>query len=64
MDLGPYTLRGKDGTVIDFMCLTMIDPASSWFEIVELPVITEVIIPPDTKGHKGTRAQRLINNLS
>ena len=32
-------LRGKDGTGIDFMCLTMIDPASSWFEIVELPVV-------------------------
>ena len=22
--IGPYTIRGKDGTVIDFMCLTMI----------------------------------------
>ena len=39
MDLiGPYTLKGKDGTEIDFMCLTMIDPASSWFEMAELPV--------------------------
>jgi len=28
--IGPYTLKGKDGTEIDFMCLTMIDPASSW----------------------------------
>ena len=37
--IGPYTLRGKDGTEIDFMCLTMIDPASSWFEIIELPVV-------------------------
>jgi hypothetical protein len=34
---GPYTLNGKDGSSIDFMCLTMIDPATSWFEIVELP---------------------------
>ena len=33
--IGPYTLKGKDGTEIDFMCLTMIDPASSWFEIVK-----------------------------
>jgi len=24
--IGPYTLKGKDSTVIDFMCLTMIDP--------------------------------------
>ena len=37
--IGPYTLKGQDGSELDFMCLTMIDPASSWFEIVELPVI-------------------------
>jgi len=37
--VGPYTLKGKDGLSIDFMALTMIDPASSWFEIVELPII-------------------------
>ena len=37
--IGPYTMRGKDGTEIDFMCLTMIDPASSWVEVVELPVV-------------------------
>ena len=56
MDLvGPYTLKGKDGTEIDFMCLTMIDPASSWFEIVELLVTTEAVIPMDTKGQQGTR---------
>ncbi len=35
--IGPYTLNGKDGSSIDFMCLTMIDPATSWFKIVELP---------------------------
>ena len=36
--VGPYTLKGKDGSEILFMCLTMIDPASSWLEMVELPV--------------------------
>ena len=46
--IGPYTLRGKDGTEIDFMCLTMIDPASSWFEIVELPV-AELSPPSQSK---------------
>ena len=57
MDLvGPYTLKGKDGTEIDFMCLTMIDPASSWFEIVELPATTDAVIPIDTKGQKHTKA--------
>ena len=35
--IDPYTLNGTDGTVIDFMCLTMIDPATRWFKIVELP---------------------------
>jgi hypothetical protein len=53
--IGPFTLKGKDGTEIDFMCLTMIDPASSWFEIVELWVITDAVIPLDTKGRKGTK---------
>ena len=53
--IGPYTLKGKDKTVLDFMCLTMIDPATGWFEIIELPLssvtvtrdgedITEVVI--------------------
>ena len=36
--IGPYTLIGKDSTVVDFMCVTMINPSTSWFEIVELPV--------------------------
>ena len=26
--IGPYTLKGKDGSELDFMCLTMIDPDS------------------------------------
>ncbi len=34
--VGPYTLNGKDSSSIDFMCLTMIDPATSWFEIVDI----------------------------
>ncbi len=56
--IGPYTLKGRDGTQIDFMCLTMIDPASSWFEIVELPVIetiTPVITKQGTKTHTITK---------
>ncbi len=32
----------------------MIDPATSWFEIVELPISQqELNIPMVTKGHKG-----------
>ncbi len=59
MDLiGPYTLKGKDKTQIDFMCITMIDPATCWFEIVELPISQHKLdIPKGTKGHKGKEKQ-------
>ncbi len=39
--MGPNTLKCKDNLQIDFR-VTMIDPASSWFEIVELPVVTQL----------------------
>ncbi len=39
---GPYTLKGKDNLQIDLMALTMINPASSWFEIAELPVVKQL----------------------
>jgi hypothetical protein len=45
--IGPYPPKGKDGSSIDFMCLTMIDPATSWFEIVEVPTVPqERTVPP------------------
>jgi hypothetical protein len=56
--IGLYTLRGKYGTEIDFICLTMIDASSSWFKIVELLVITATIIPPDTKGRKCAKTHK------
>jgi hypothetical protein len=37
--IGPYTLKSKDNLQIDFMALTMINPASSWFETAELLVV-------------------------
>ncbi len=37
------------------MCFTMIDPATSWFEIVELPTVDqEMTVPPTGKGKKVT----------
>jgi hypothetical protein len=37
------------------MCLTMIDPATSWFEIVELPTVAQqTTVPPTGKGKKVT----------
>jgi hypothetical protein len=53
----PYTIKGKDGLSIDFMCLTMIDSASSWFEIMELPTITKLTVPTMGKGKKVTFAE-------
>ncbi len=51
--IGPYTLKGKDGSSIDFMCLTMINPATSWFEIVKLPPVAQnTTVPPVGKGNK------------
>ena len=32
----PYTM-GKDSNEVKLHCLTMIDPATGWFEIVEIP---------------------------
>jgi hypothetical protein len=40
--IGAYTLKGKDNSQIDFMALTMIDPASSWFKIAELPIVEQL----------------------
>jgi hypothetical protein len=51
--VGPYTLNGKDGSIIDFMCLTMINPATSWFEIMKLPTV-RVMVPKGSKGKKTT----------
>jgi hypothetical protein len=52
--LGSYSLKGKGSSSIDFMCLTMIDPATSWFEIVELPTVTKSTVPTKGKGKKET----------
>jgi len=51
---GPYTLKAKDKTQIDFMRFTLINPAASWFEIVELPVsqLPELDVPMGTKGKR------------
>jgi hypothetical protein len=53
--IGLYTLKGKDCSSIDFMCLTMINPATSRFEIVELPTVNlETTVSPVGKGKKVT----------
>ncbi len=71
--IGPYTLKGKDNLQIDFMALTMIDPASScsWFEIAELPVVErlrwqtvngkELLIPDEIFDNTSECTAKLVN---
>ena len=42
--IGPYTIKSKDGAILDFMCLTMNDPATGWFEIIELPNASVTVV--------------------
>ncbi len=69
--IGPYTIKGKDGSQIDFMALTMIDPASSWFKIVELPLVKrlrtmnvngkELLTTEDIFDKSSNRIAKLVN---
>ncbi len=51
--VGPCTPKDKDSSSNDFMCLTMINTTTSWFEIVELPTV-RVTVPKGGKGKKAT----------
>ena len=62
--IGPYTLKGKDGTIIDFMALTMIDPATSWFEVVELPFVRRLKIITVNGKESSIIEKSLIKPLS
>ena len=53
--IGPITIKAEDGTEMDFMCLTMIDAATGWFEIVELPNRMKEI--KDKKSGKTTESE-------
>ncbi len=61
--VGPYTLKGKDSLSIDFMALTMIDPASSWFEVVELPTIMR-LTTKKVNGKERTIEEEIFNKSS
>ena len=48
---------------IDFMALTMINPAPSWFEVVELPTITQVMTNK-VNGKERTIEEEIFDKLS
>lgn len=50
--IGPYTIKGQSGPAMEFMCMTMIDPATGWFEVVELPTV-EIFRISRTKDENG-----------
>jgi hypothetical protein len=45
-----YTLKGKENTSKNFMCLTMIDSAIRWFETIKLPTVTKIDCPQYRQG--------------
>jgi hypothetical protein len=61
--IGPYTLKGKGGLSIDFMALTMINSASSWFEVVELPTIMQ-LMTKKVNGKERTIREEIFNKSS
>ena len=60
--IGPHTLKGKDKTEIDSMCITMIGSATSWVKIAELPISqpSGLDIP---WVQRGTRAKTNITKI-
>ncbi len=71
--VGPYTLNGKGGSSINFTALTMINPALSWFKVVELPTITwlmtrtvngkEKVIDEEIFDKSSDRINWLVNKI-
>ncbi len=60
---GPYTLKRKDGTIIDFMTLTMINPATSWFEVVEPPLVRR-LKTITVNGKESSIVEEIFNKIS
>jgi hypothetical protein len=51
--IGQYALKDNINPSSNFMCLIMIDPTTSRFEIAELPTVTKLAVPNTGKGKKG-----------
>ena len=64
--IGPYSVKDVHGQIYQFMCVTMIDPATSWFEMREIPVLT--VTNPKTNEEKivfektSSRISQIINS--
>ena len=47
--IGPYTIPQKGKNPLKLWCLTMIDPATGWFEMAQIPNKTSAEIADITK---------------
>ena len=61
--VGPYTLEGKYSSSIDFMALTMINPASCCFKIVELLTIYHLITKKENSKERTIEEEILDKHL-
>ena len=55
--IGPYTIPRKRKKTLKLWCLTMIDPATGWFEMAQIPNKTAAEIADITKETWFTRYQ-------
>jgi hypothetical protein len=62
--ISPYTLKGKDGTIIDIMALTMINPATSWLEVVELPLVHRLKTVTAVNGKESSIVEEIFDKTS
>ena len=56
----PYVLKEKFGSEVYFMRLTMMDPATNCFKIVELPVVEK----PGSKARNMNVSTEYLNKMS
>jgi hypothetical protein len=62
--VGPFALKGRDGSAIDFVALTMIDPTSSCFKVMELQLVMKLQRPKwSTEKRKESMKKSTMNHL-
>jgi hypothetical protein len=50
--ISQYILKGKDNISIKFMCLAIVDPTTTWINMMQLPM--ELTVPNMDNGRKAT----------
>ncbi len=51
--ISQYILKGKDNISINFMCITIVDPTTTWFNIIQLPMVTRLTVHNMDVGRVG-----------